>query len=95
MRSGKDQYPVGTIILKEKKLDANNEASTELFTGMLKREQGYNPECGDWEFFVVNGDGRRVLARGRIDSCVECHQAYVKSDFVVREYVDARLFERN
>jgi hypothetical protein len=40
---------------------------------MLKREAGYNPDCGDWEFFVLSGSGS-MLARGRIDSCVNCHR---------------------
>ncbi|MGC4007280.1 MAG: cytochrome P460 family protein [Pirellulales bacterium] len=61
----------------------------ELFTGMLKREAGYNPDCGDWEFFVVSGDARQVLARGKIDSCVDCHKDYKATDFVTRAYLPA------
>jgi hypothetical protein len=58
----------------------------ELFTVMLKREAGYNKECGDWEFMVVSGDARQILARGKLDSCIECHQQYKQTDYVTRLY---------
>ena len=99
IRSGEGTYPVGTLIVKEKlpgPLDSEadsgkkNRASSafqpELFTVMLKREAGYNKECGDWEFMVVSGDARQVLARGKLDSCVECHKSHAKTDFVTQLY---------
>ena len=84
------KFPVGTMILKEKfpNMDAK---VPELYTGMLKREQGYNPKAGDWEFFVLTGDRNAVTARGRIDSCMDCHQQYAKSDFVTKQYRSAQL----
>jgi Cytochrome P460 len=84
------KFPVGTIILKEKfpTMDAK---AAELYTGMLKREKGYNPKAGDWEFFVLTGDRNAVTARGRIDSCMDCHQQYAKSDFVTKRYRSAFL----
>lgn len=74
---------------------ANNKANgppapqytTELFTGMLKREAGYNPAGGDWEYFVISGDANKLLARGKIDSCIDCHQAYKSTDYVTRAYM--------
>ncbi|HET6409300.1 MAG TPA: cytochrome P460 family protein [Chthoniobacteraceae bacterium] len=79
-------FPVGTIVLKQKfpTLDATE---PELYTGMLKRENGYNPKAGDWEFFTMNGSATAVTARGRIDSCMDCHQQYAKTDFVTKRYV--------
>ena len=78
-------FPPGTVILKQKFRDA---AVLEplLYTGMLKREKGYNPACGDWEFFAVTGDGKSVTERGRVSSCMACHRRYSKSDFVTKEY---------
>lgn len=75
--------------------NANNKAhgppapqyTTALFTGMLKREMGYNTAGGDWEYFVVNGDAKKLLARGKIDSCIDCHQAYKETDYVTRAYM--------
>ena len=86
LRNGAIDYPIGTIILKQKLRGVRHDA-TELFTGMLKRESGYNPECGDWEFFTLTGDARRVIARGRIESCMDCHTAYADSGFVARDYL--------
>ena len=90
MTTGKGTYPEGTMILKQKYLD-EKATETELFTGMLKREQGYNPDAGDWEFFMLNASGTMVTARGKIESCVECHQKYAATDFVARDYLKDRV----
>lgn len=58
----------------------------ELFTVMLKREAGYHPECGDWEFMVVSGDVKQILARGKLDSCVDCHKSHKQTDYVTQLY---------
>jgi hypothetical protein len=39
---------------------------------MRKREPGYFPEGGDWEYAVVSPEGR-VLAEGRLVLCARCH----------------------
>ena len=31
-----------------------------------------------------------VLARGRIDSCIECHQQYAATDYVTRAYMKSK-----
>jgi hypothetical protein len=62
----------------------------ELFTVMLKREAGYHPECGDWEFMVVSGDAKQVLARGKLDSCVACHKDHKQTDFVTQLYPEKK-----
>ncbi|MDX1961698.1 MAG: cytochrome P460 family protein [Pirellulales bacterium] len=61
----------------------------ELFTAMLKREPGYNPDCGDWEFLVIDGRATQVLARGKIESCMDCHKDYKGTDYVTRAYLPA------
>ncbi len=100
IRTGEGTYPVGTLIVKEKlpgplaeleqgskaKKKASQTQTPELFTVMLKREAGYHPECGDWEFMVVSGDAKQIVARGKIDSCVECHKDYKATDFVTQLY---------
>lgn len=88
-----ERYPLpeGTIILKEK-FSSIDAASPELYTGMLKREKGYNPKVGDWEFFTLSGNRHAITSRGRIESCMDCHQARAKSDYLMRasyrEYID-------
>lgn len=77
------RFPLGTVVLKEKILQAVS-AKTLLYTGMLKREAGYNPECGDWEFFVVSGDGKKVTTRGKFANCMKCHKDYPRTDFITK-----------
>jgi hypothetical protein len=82
---GKGVYPVGTLLVKEKCADAEFR-KTELFTVMLKREAGYNSAAGDWEFLVLDRDAR-LTANGKIDSCMECHQRFQRTDYVSRVYL--------
>jgi hypothetical protein len=89
MATGKGVYPVGTVILKQKLLDAEGKV-TEFYTGMRKREAGYNSDCGDWEFFTLDRTGEKVTAQGRIDSCMDCHVNYKWTDFVSRVYLAGR-----
>jgi len=82
---GNGAFSVGTVILKQKfSTPSTNKA--ELFTGMLKREKGFNSNCGDWEFFTLSGDGQKVTSRGRLNSCMECHKEFAKTDFVSKRY---------
>ena len=82
---GKGTYPEGTVILKQKYSDKSAK-TTELYTGMLKREKGFNTLGGDWEYFVVSGDGKKVSERGAIQSCMQCHEMYSSTDYVTRHY---------
>jgi hypothetical protein len=86
IKSGKGVYPEGTIILKQKFLDAEAK-QTEFYTGMRKREKDYNPRYGDWEFFTLDQAGTKVTARGKIDSCMDCHANWKETDFVSRKYL--------
>ncbi len=59
---------------------------------MIKHERGFNPESGDWEYMVVNGDGTRAEARGKLENCQACHVPLKYTDYVSRHYLpqDAR-----
>lgn len=89
MTTGKGTYPEGTVILKQKFTDAAG-TKTEFYTGMRKREKGYNPELGDWEFFMLDSGGYHVTARGKIESCMDCHTKYPTTDFVSRRYLTTK-----
>ncbi|HUR47683.1 MAG TPA: cytochrome P460 family protein [Candidatus Saccharimonadales bacterium] len=86
MATGKGTYPIGTVILKQKFLDDRG-TNTDFYTGMRKREAGYNPQVGDWEFFTLDRGGHMVTARGKIESCMDCHTKYKSTDFVSRRYL--------
>jgi hypothetical protein len=80
-------FPIGSVIVKHKQ-DRTNDHTTLLYTIMRKREPGYNPSVGDWEFIVVNAGGTKVEASGKIENCQGCHLKKTSSDFVFRSYVD-------
>ncbi|MBS1793526.1 MAG: cytochrome P460 family protein [Acidobacteria bacterium] len=82
------QFPAGTVIVKEK-LPAADSTTPELLTVMIKRDKGFNPEVGDWEFMTVDGTGTKITARGQLENCRECHLDYSKTDFVTRVYLPA------
>ncbi|BCU75361.1 hypothetical protein llg_00760 [Luteolibacter sp. LG18] len=78
-------FPEGSLLLKEK---FNRETHrTELFTGMWKRELGYFPEAGDWEFFTVNADASKLESRGKLPACASCHEDLQKGDHVSKKYI--------
>jgi hypothetical protein len=81
-------FPVGSIIVKEKLASADSQ-SAELLTVMLKRESGFNPDSGNWEYAVVDGTATKVIAQGKLVNCQSCHVARKPTDFVFRAYLSA------
>ncbi len=80
-----EKFPVGSILLKEK-FDVEKMDTPTLYTGMIKREAGYFPDCGDWEFFTLDGAITQVTSRGKTESCAACHRDFAKADFVSKQY---------
>ena len=82
-------YPVGSIIVKEKKAlgywsttrprDERTRANDGV-GGMIKREPGYDPAHGDWEYFYFEDPDK--IERGKIGSCVGCHGGAAARDYV-------------
>lgn len=83
-REAKSRFPVGTIILKEK-LTAQRGGRVELITGMVKRASGFDPEAGDWQYFVADGAGK--AQSGTTDHCKSCHSKMKDYDYVYRTYL--------
>jgi hypothetical protein len=79
-------FPEGSAIVKEKLPDQSSQ-SPELLTVMIKREKGFNPSTGDWEFMVVDGSGTKVESRGKLKNCQGCHLARPRSDYIFRSYL--------
>lgn len=80
------EFPKGSMIVKEK-LGSKDSQSPELLTAMIKREKGYNPESGDWEYLVLDGTASNLTKRGRLINCSGCHFAYETTDYVTRLYL--------
>lgn len=90
----KPEFPTGSVIVKEKLAGAKGqvkEEAPELLTVMVKRERGFNPAVGDWEFMAVNGAGTKIEARGRLESCQSCHVLMKDKGFVSRSYLPGEL----
>ena len=80
-------FPQGSVIVKEK-ISTHFEGSKPLlYTIMRKREAGFNPDLGDWEFAVVGPNGKDVQGRGKLANCQSCHRPKRDSDFVFRPYL--------
>jgi hypothetical protein len=88
--------PVGAVVVKEKwwgfspgGLNADPKradldklpASTE-YGMMIKREPGYDPAHGDWQYVYVEAG---KVTEGRLPSCIQCH-----SQFKARDYLAVR-----
>lgn len=78
------RFPEGSLLVKEK---FSEEGRTLLFTGMWKRDDGYFPETGNWEFFTVDAAASRIVERGKLPKCAGCHEEMVKGDHVSRDYI--------
>lgn len=80
------RFPEGSVIVKEK-LSTKESTSPELLTVMKKREPGYDPQQGDWEYFVFDGTGREMKASGKLENCQGCHLSDKNTDYVSRRYI--------
>lgn len=99
MGSPKETIKEGTVFTKRayaKNKDGSKGNLLSLFA-MIKREKGYFPEGGDWEYVSIpydkavdykkhpNGilpDASKKYMRGKITMCGSCHQAAAGKDFV-------------
>jgi hypothetical protein len=88
--SGKGTYPEGSIVIKSK-LGKPDDRNPVLLTVMQKMPSGYDEEHGNWRYSVVDGTEFRLIAAGRIESCIACHDQYAETDYITRTYLaDAR-----
>ena len=81
------KFPEGSVIVKQKIGNRTEGSKPLLYTIMRKREAGYNPTVGDWEFLVVGPNGTEMQASGKIESCQGCHIRKTDSDYVFRPYL--------
>lgn len=83
----KTNYPVGSIIVKEKemlgfrtKTDSEPNGTGNGVGGMVKRDSGYDETNGNWEYFYFESVDK--IESGKMHSCIEGHRKASKSDFV-------------
>jgi hypothetical protein len=78
--------PVGTTVVKEK-LPSATATTPELLTVMVKRKKGHDPKGGDWQYYVLDGTGTKILSDTRLKHCRDCHQERKAQGFLFRDYV--------
>lgn len=90
-KAGGTPLPVGTVVVKEKHADLLAKAPLAEYGAMIKREPGYDPQHGDWEYlYVVRGPEKKVT-RGRLESCIECHSHAKDKDYLFRTYLPGKV----
>ena len=92
-------YPVGAILVKENYLLENGIPVAILtVTVMIKRQRGYDPKTGDWEFLQFDPKGK-ILVSGnsknkRVEAvCASCHRNIVSRDFIFSTFYRTRPAE--
>ena len=73
-----ERFAEGSILVKKHK-EKTSGALGPVFA-MIKRETGFYPDGGDWEFVVTDPRGV-VDQRGQLPSCARCH-AEASTDWV-------------
>jgi hypothetical protein len=48
---------------------------------VMYKIKGYNPAAGDW-FWAKYGTDGKVLASGRVNACITCHEAKKDNDYI-------------
>ncbi|HEV8486677.1 MAG TPA: hypothetical protein VGV87_24235, partial [Blastocatellia bacterium] len=62
--------------------------TAEFYTIMLKREVGYDPRGGDWQYLIMDSAKARIERPANLESCQSCHASWAaKSDFISRAYL--------
>ena len=82
------RYPVGTTFVKENYISVKGKPGPlALITVMSKRDPGFDPSGGDWEYLQFDGLGKLIMrgsAKNKAISvtCAECHKNVAERDFV-------------
>ena len=76
-------YPQGTVVVKEsyKRGSSGGKGDLAALTVMVKREAGYDPENGDWEYAMAT-PAMKIQAQGKLGMCINCHAAAFDDDYV-------------
>ena len=80
------QFPVGSIIVREKLARTDN-PTPQTLVALVKHRPGFNPKANDWEFIVLDGKASLTQHREKTGSCQTCHAKQKNSDFVFRSYL--------
>jgi hypothetical protein len=89
--------PVGTVVVKEKHTDINDILARggrpNEYGAMIKHEPGYDPQHGDWEYLYVVRQPEKKVTRGKLQSCINCHEHAKSRDYTFRTYLKVKGIE--
>jgi hypothetical protein len=80
----KSPLPAGSAVVKAKHVP--DSGLPKEIGAMIKREAGFDPAGGDWEYLFIGQSGK--LTRGKIASCRNCHSGRASTDFLFLPYLD-------
>ena len=86
LQGGKDSFPPGTVIVKEKRRKADS-PQPELLTVMRKRDPGFAPKHGDWEYEAIQIPEPEKPFPRMVEHCQACHAQVKGRDYVYGSYV--------
>lgn len=79
---------VGGTIVKEKLFGAEKASKPVAYGAMIKREKGYDPDHGDWEYVYADLSGAKPkVERGKLGSCIRCHALAKDRDYLYRTHL--------
>jgi hypothetical protein len=84
LKKNAQAFAEGTVIVKEKLAKKDSKDATELGV-MIKREKGFAPKSGDWQFIFVDAKGTVTDQQSKLENCASCHRLREKGDFVFRK----------
>jgi len=81
-------YELDTVFIKENYSSVNNMPNTPLsLTIMIKRESGYDPKGGDWEYIQLATTGEQIMQGNTTNpvinqECAKCHSNMRERDYI-------------
>lgn len=79
-REGKPM-PYGAILVKE---NYGKDKKTLMAITPMYKVKDYNPEAGDW-FWAKYGPNGEIEGAGKVNGCINCHNAKKAEDFIFSE----------
>ena len=73
--------PNGAIVVKE---NYGEDKETLMAVTPMYKVQGYNPDAGDW-FWAKYGPDGKVETAGKVESCIDCHNAGKAGNYIFTE----------
>ncbi len=81
--------PTGSIFVKEKAMlnfQTKEVITMTAVTAMIKREKGYDPEGGDWEYLYYDMQNKKKT-QGKLENCRNCHLKSTGQDYLYLTYL--------